>query len=405
MDSAGHARDVPDGHDRPQRAPALRPAQRGWLRFWVAAMALLMVLVLGGLWGFNKLREHAIGQFFATNKPPPATVAMAVAETQAVPQFLTGIGTLAAVHQVTIAPQIGGMVTQILFTAGDTVKAGDPLVQLDDGPEQGDLRNFEAQVRYAAISLKRSQELLAKQAAPQSTVDQNQSQLDQANAGIVRTRALIAQKLIRAPFAGRLGVRQIEVGQYVGPGTAMVTLTDLAHLYVNFTLPEQAAAQLAPGQAVDLAVDAYPSESFAARINAVEPQISADTRTIKVQAVMDNPDAKLLPGMFANVQVALPPQPPVVTVPETAVESTLYGDSVYVVREDASGGDGKAVLRAKRTPVKVGERFKGSAAILSGVAAGDRVVALGQNKVLFDGALVTPSGSDGLALPAKLPNN
>jgi len=400
------SRDLPRDDMRRSGAVIYRtPVSRRRVRWWAGGTLLLMLALLGLLYAFNAFRAHGIATFFANNKPPPAVVAMTVAETQNVPHYLPGIGTIQAVHQVTIASQVGGMVTQIMFTAGATVKAGDPLVQLDDGPDQGDLKNFEAQARYAAISLKRSQELLVNKNTPQATVDQNQSQLDQANASIAKTKALIAQKLIRAPFSGKLGVRQIEVGQYVGAGTAMVTLTDLTHLYVNFTLPEQDAAMLRPGQSAEIAVDAYRGESFPARVDTIEPQVSADTRAIKVQAIMDNPDGKLLPGMFANVRVVLPPQPDVVTVPETAVENTLYGDSVYVVHDAGNGADGKPQLKAVRTPVKIGQRFKNQIAILSGVTAGDRVVITGQNKVLFDGALVAPSDSGGPTPPAQIPNN
>lgn len=381
------------------------PLRSRRMALWLVGMALLMALLLGLLYAFNAFRTHAISSFFAHNKPPPAMVAMSVAESQSVPHFLSGIGTVAAVHQVTIASQIGGLVTQILFQPGGTAAADQPLVQLDDGPEQADLRNFEAQARYAAITLKRNQELAARQASPQATVDQNQSQLDQANANIAKTKALIAQKLIRAPFAGKLGVRQVELGQYVGPGTAMVTLTDLTQLYINFTLPEKDAASLKAGQAVELDVDAYPGQSFQAKINAIEPQISSDTRTIKLQAIMDNPDGKLLPGMFANVRVVLPPRPDIVTVPETAVENTLYGDSVYRVVQDGVDAKGEPNLVAKRVPVKTGEHIGGRVAVVSGLAAGDRVVALGQNKVLFDGQPVTPSTNGPLALPAQPPLN
>ncbi|HXY99116.1 MAG TPA: efflux RND transporter periplasmic adaptor subunit [Stellaceae bacterium] len=384
--------------------PPVPPASRR-KALWVGGMALLMALLLGLLYAFNSFRSHAIADFFAHSRPPPAIVAMTVAERQSVPHYLGGIGSIAAVHQVTIASQVGGAVTQILFTAGQDAAAGQPLVQLDDGPEQGDLKNFEAQQRYDALTLKRNQELATKQAVAQSTVDQSQSLLDQANAGIAKTKALIAQKLIRAPFAGRLGVRLVEVGQYVAPGTAMVSLTDLSRLYINFTLPEQTAASLTAGQEVEIGVDAYPEQRFKAKINAIEPQVTADTRTIKLQAVMDNPEGKLLPGMFANVRVLLPARPDVITVPETAVENTLYGDSVYVVEPEGSDDKGQPLLKAKRVPVTTGEHVGGRVAILSGVKAGDRVVALGQNKVLFDGAAVAPSGNEGLALPAKIPTN
>lgn len=398
MDSSGHAA---RGDDAIRRVPL--GSRRMALR--LVAMALLMALLLGGLYAFNSYRSHAISAFFAHNRPPPAIVAMTVAERQTVPRYLTGIGTIAAVHQVTVVSQVGGMVTQILFTAGETVAAGQPLLQLDDGPEQGDLKNFEAQAHYAAVTLRRNQELAARQAAPLATVDQNQAQLDEADANIAKTKALIAQKLIRAPFAGRLGVRQVEIGQYVGAGTAMVTLTDLSQLYINFTLPEKDAAAVHPGQAVQLGVDAFPGQSFDAKIHVIEPQIAADTRSIKLQAVMANPDEKLLPGMFANVRVVLPPAADVVTVPETAVDYTLYGDSVYLVRSEGDDAQGKPQLVAKRVPVEAGEHVGDRVIILSGIKAGDRVVALGQNKVLFDGEPVTPSEAGSLVPPAQIPNN
>jgi membrane fusion protein, multidrug efflux system len=397
MDSSGSARD----------GAAIRrvPLRSRRMMLWLVVMLLLMALLLGGLYAFNAFRSHAIASFFAHNKPPPAVVAMTVAERQSVPDYLTAIGTIAAVHQVTVSSEVGGLVTQIPFTAGESVQAGQPLVQLDDGPEQADLKNFEAQARYAAVTLKRNQELETRQAAPKATVDQNQSQLDQANASIAKTKALIAQKLIRAPFAGKLGVRQVERGQYVAPGTPMVSLTDLSRLYINFTLPEKDSAAVHAGQEIELAVDAYPGQSFKAAVEAIEPQISADTRTIKLQAVMANPDGKLLPGMFANVRVMLPPRPEVVTLPETAVENTLYGDSVYVVHQEGSDAKGAPQLVAKRVPVKTGEHFGGRVAILSGVQAGDRVVALGQNKVLFDGEPVAPAASGPLVPPAQIPTD
>jgi multidrug efflux system membrane fusion protein len=398
MDSSGHRPSSDAIAIRPVRLSDPKMLRR------LAIMILIVGAVLGALYFFKTMRDTAIKNIFSRT-PPPAVVAMAHAELQTVPRFLTGIGTIAAVHQVTVAAQLSGMVTQILFAPGQAVKTGDPLVQLDDGPEQGDLRNFEAQARYAAVTLRRNQELLAKQAAAQSVVDQNRSQLDQADASIAKTKALIAQKLIRAPFSGKLGVRQVEVGQYVGAGTAMVTLTDLSQLYVNFTLPEQDAAALAVDQEVSFTVDAYPGQSFSAKINAIEPQVSADTRAIKLQATTANSDDKLLPGMFANAQVVLAPRTGVVTVPETAVENTLYGDSVYVIEQDGTDAAGKPVLKAKRAPVKTGEHVNGRIAILDGLKPGDAVVALGQNKVLFDGAAVAPNEQGGLALPATLPNH
>ena len=287
------------------------------------------------------------------------------------------------------------MITQIMFTPGATVNAGDPLVQLNDAPERGDLAGYEAQARVAIANLDRDKQLSARDFQSKMVVDQQQALRDQAAAGIAKTQAQIAQKLIRAPFTGQLGVRQVNVGGYVVPGGPIVTLTDLSQLWANFTLPEQVAAQIKVGQAAELKADAYPGRVFKAKVTAIEPQISQQTRTILVQASLDNPDHALLPGMFANVSVTMPDAPPMVVVPETAVDYSLYGDSVFVVREEKDA-DGKPVLKVSRAFVKTGDRFDGKVAILSGLAGGDRVAASGQLK-LNNGTAVTISPDDPLA--------
>ena len=384
-----------------ERAGAARPrSERPRTVRWLLIVGLLLVLVLGGFYGFNRYRTQAIATFFANNKPPPAQIAAVTAKNETVPRFAGGIGSLAAVHQVTITPEIGGLATGILFEPGATVKAGDTLVQLNDAPERGDLANYQAQERWATVSLKRSQSLAQRQNAAQSTVDQNQTQFEQARAQITKTEALIAQKLIRAPFAGRLGLRQIELGQFLSPGTPIVTLSDLTQLYVNFTLPSTERAEIAVGQDVSVTADAFPSRTFTAKITTIEPQIRADTRTMMVQATLANPDEALLPGMFVNAAVVLPPAPDRVVLPETAIDFTLYGDSVYVVREEGQDAGGKPLVKAFRTPVKTGTRWQGKVAILSGVNPGDRVVAAGQIK-LQDGAPVTVTGNPPPQPPAN----
>ncbi len=374
-----------------------------WAR--AALMALLMVLFGAGFYGFNAFRAQAINAAFTrmATSPPPVVVAVAVAKKETMPRYAPGIGTLQAVHQVTITSEVGGLVTKIYFHAGAAVKAGDPLVQLNDQPDQGDLSNFRAQAKLAELNLVRSKELLARQNAAQATVDQNQAQLDQMRANIAKTEAIIAQKLIRAPFDGVLGIRQVEVGQYVNAGGPVVTLTDLNNLYVNFTLPEQQRGQIAVGQQVLISVDAYPDRTFEAALTTIEPQIDPGMRAVKVQATLANPDHALQPGMFANIRVVLPSGPDVVTVPATSVDFTLYGDSVFVVREDGKDADGKPVLRVTRTFVKTGERDRDRVAILDGVSPGDQVVVSGQLK-LQSGTAVVVQPSQALAPPAKLPN-
>ncbi len=376
-------------------------ARQVWLR--AALMAALLVVLGAGLYGFNSFRAQAISNAFNSMKPPPTAVAVAQARKDAMPRYAVGIGTLQSVHQVTVTSEVGGLVTKILFQAGAAVKAGDPLVQLNDQPDQGDLANYRAQAKLAELNLVRSRELLARQNAAQATVDQNQAQLDQMRASIAKTEAIIAQKLIRTPWDGALGIRQIEVGQYINAGGAVVSLTDLNNLYVNFTLPEQQRGQIAVGQKVLLTVDAYPGRTFEASLSTIEPQIDPGTRAIKVQATLANPDHSLQPGMFANIRVVLPPAAEVVTVPATSVDFTLYGDSVFVVREDGKDANGKPVLKVTRTFVKTGERDQNRVGILEGVAPGDQVVVSGQLK-LQSGTEVVVTPSQALEPPAKLPN-
>jgi membrane fusion protein, multidrug efflux system len=381
------------------RAP--QPPNRAKRMRWFIGIGLLLGLVLGILYGFNAFRSHAIATVFANMKPPPAQISAATATSEQVPHFAAGIGSLAAVHQVTITPEVGGRIVEINFESGAKVGAGDKIVQINDAPDQGDLANYQAQARWAAVSLQRAQALAAHQYGSRETVDQTQSQLDQANAQIGKTTAIIAQKQIKAPFAGRLGVRQVDLGQYVNPGAPIVTLTDLSTLYVNFTLPTQLAPQITVGQQVDVSADAFPGRKFTATITSIEPQISASTRTVAVQATMPNPDEALLPGMFVNAAVVLAKEAPEVVLPETAVDYTLYGDSVYVIRPDGADADGKPVLKAFRTPVKTGLRFNNKVAILDGLKPGDRVVAAGQIKVQ-DGAAVIVTDNPAPQAPATM---
>jgi multidrug efflux system membrane fusion protein len=368
---------------------------------WFIIVGLLLAVLVGGLVGFNAFRTKMITQFFANNKPPPASVTVAEVKTEVIPNLLTAVGDLAAVHQVNVTSDVSGRITDIMFTAGSTVKAGSPLVQLFDGPDQGDLASFKAQATGAQLALDRAKQLAARQFGPQSTADAAQAAFDQANAGIAKTQALISQKLVRAPFDGELGVRHVEVGQFLTAGTQIVSLTDLSELYANFTVTEKDSANLKVGHTVRIAVDAYPGRAFEGKITAIEPQIATDTRNIRVQATIANPDHILKPGMFATTTVVLPDKAAVVTVPETAVDYTLYGDSVFLITEKKED-DGKTSLTAVRTFVRTGNRIDGRAEVLNGLKAGDRVVAVGQLK-LQSGAAVAISADGPPPIPANPP--
>ena len=368
---------------------------------WFIIVGLLLALLVGGLVWFNYFRGQMIAQFFANNKPPPSSVSIAEAKSEVIPNLLTAVGGLAAVHQVDVTSDVSGRITDIMFTPGATVKAGNPLVQLFDAPDQADLANFKAQATVAQLSLDRAKQLASRQFGPQATVDSAQAAYDQAQAGIAKTEAIISQKLVRAPFDGELGVRHVEVGQFLTAGTQIVTLTDLSTLYANLTMTEKDSAALKVGQTVRILVDAYPGRTFEGKITAIEPQIAADTRNIRVQATLDNPDHILKPGMFATTTVVLPDKPAVVTIPETAVDYTLYGDSVFLITEKKAD-DGKTSLTAVRTFVRSGNRIGGRAEILSGLKPGDRVVAVGQLK-LQSGAAVAISTDAPPPIPANPP--
>jgi membrane fusion protein, multidrug efflux system len=361
-----------------------RPAR---MLLWFIIVGSLLAAVVGGIVYFEFFRENLIKGIFAHNKPPPATVSVAEAKSEVIPNLLTAVGDLAAVHQVNVTSDVSGRITDIMFTPGAAVKAWAPLVQLFDGPDQGDLASFKAQATGAQLALDRAKQLAARQFGPQSTVDAMQATYDQAMAGIAKTEALISQKLVRAPFDGELGVRHVEVGQFLTAGTQIATLTDLSQLYANFTVTEKDSAALKAGQTVRIVVDAYPGRIFEGKVNAIEPQIATDTRNIHVQATLGNPDHILKPGMFTTTTVVLPDKPPAITVPETAVDYTLYGDSVYLITEKKEA-DGKTGLTAVRTFVRTGDRINGRAEILSGLKPRDRVVAVGQLKLQSGAAVV-----------------
>ena len=390
-------------HTAQQQPPADKPRKKPRTVKWFIIVGGLLVLLVVAIVGFKAFRAHMIQQFFANMKPPPINVSIAEAKSEVVPNLIGAVGDLAAVHQVNVSSDVNGRVTEIMFEAGATVKKGQPLVQLFDGPDQGDLANFKAQANVAKLNLDRARQLLERQVGPQSTVDSAQGVYDQALAGIAKTEATISQKLVRAAFDGVLGTRRIEVGQYLTAGTQIVSLTDLSAVYANFTVTEKDSGKLKVGQIVRIKVDAYPGRTFEGKLTTIEPQISADTRNIRVQATIQNPEGILKPGMFATTTVVLPEKPAVVTVPETAVDYTLYGDSVYVLQEKKLD-DGKTELHAIRTFVRTGDRIDGRAVITQGVKAGDRVVAVGQLK-LQSGALVQISSDPPPKIPAQPPLN
>ena len=378
---------------------------------FVVALALLAALT-GGLAYFQfAIKPVMVKSFMAAAfAPKPTAVTAEEVKVEKWPPQLTAIGTLRAYQGVVVAPQAAGVVTGKHFESGDDVEAGALLINIDDSVEQADLANGLAQLKNAEATLARQKTLVVQGNTPQSSVDAAVAARDSAAATVERTRAVIAQKAIRAPFAGRLGLRNVDLGQYVAVGTSLVTLQQLDPIYADFPAPEEALRSLAVGQTVSMTVDAIPGRSFEGKIEAIDARVSAESRNVTARAVFANPDRKLLPGMFANLTVTTGEPASVVTVPRTAIVYSLYGDNVFVVKAApharAQGGvsdsGGPSGLIVERRFVRVGPTRGERIALEVGLRAGERVVTAGQIK-LQAYMPVTLDETASLPAPAETP--
>ncbi len=378
---------------------------------FLVTLALLAALT-GGLAYFQFVIKPVMVKGFITAAfaPKPTAVTAEAAKVEKWPPQLTAIGTLRAYQGVIIAPQAAGVVTAKHFQSGDDVEAGALLINIDDSVEQADLANGLAQLKNADATLARQKTLVAQGNTPQSTVDTAIATRNSAAATVERTRAVIAQKAIRAPFAGRLGLRNVDIGQYVPVGTSLVTLQQLDPIYADFPVPEEDLRSLAAGQAVNMTVDAIPGRSFEGKVEAIDARVSVELRNVTARAVFANPDRKLLPGMFANLTVTTGQPASVLTVPRTAIVYSLYGDSVFVVRAaphareqgGVSDKGGPSGLIVDRRSVRVGPARGERIAIANGLRAGERVVTAGQIK-LQAYTPVTLDETAALPTPAETP--
>jgi len=361
---------------------------------------VVIVALVGGLSFFQfvlkpTIIKDAISARFA---PKPTAVAVEAAKVEQWPPQLSAIGTLRAFQGIVVAPQVAGVVSAIHFESGDDVAAGAPLVDLDTSVEEADLANGRAQLKNANVTLDRARALIANGNTPQSTVDSALAARDSAAASVEHTEAVIAQKTLKAPFPGRLGLRNVDLGQYVAAGANLTTLQQLDPTYVDFSAPEDALAALAAGQETTLTVDAQPGRVFTGKVTAIDARVSADSRNVTVRAEFPNADRKLLPGMFANVTVTTGAAADVLTVPRTAIVYSLYGNNAFVV-VPAKSGEG---LMVERRFIRVGATRGERIAILEGVKADEKVVIAGQIK-LQPNSPVTIDQGGALPPPAETP--
>ncbi|MDW6003507.1 efflux RND transporter periplasmic adaptor subunit [Vibrio mangrovi] len=347
---------------------------RGRTIFSLLMTAIVLMLIFGGLF-YWKQQNQAQAQGWHPQAIPVTAMEL---KSQELPVTMDAVGSLTAVQEVTLSAEVAGRVSAINFKSGAQVETGSLLVQLFDGPEQADRMAAIAKAKFAKHQYLRSKDLVPAGAESLDLLQQRESTHEQAEANIKQLEARLRQKQIRAPFSGELGIRQINLGQYLNPGEAVVTLTSLDPLYVEFTLPQQVLSDLKIGAKVQVHSDAYPDRIFSAQVNAIEPQIDQDTRNIIIQATLPNPDRDLRPGMYVTASLSLAPQPDAILVPSTAVQTSAQGYSAVVIRGDDAASQGKAEI----VSVRLGRRVGNQLVVTDGLKQGDIVVTEGQNRVM-----------------------
>ncbi len=353
---------------------------------------IFLFVVLAGTIGFDFYKKHMVAKFMADFKMPAATVETIVAKSKTWKPALFSVGSLKAIQGVNVSPELPGQVIAIRFKSGQMVQKGDPLFQLDDAFDVSQLNNDLASLHLAQVQYDRQAILLKSNSTSKSARDEANAKLEQMKATVAGDRVQISKKNIRAPFSGKVGIRMVNIGEYVNAGTALVLLQSLDPLFVDFSLPQQDLKKLRVGQGVRLMLSGVKQKEVMGKVTAINSAIDINTRTLQVRAEVPNPDMTLYPGAFANIYVQLPQQEHVVTIPQTAVAYTLYGDSVYLIKHEGKSKDGKPIIRAIKQMVTLGEQRGDQVEIKKGLKAGDEIVNAGQVK-LFDNAEVVINNS------------
>jgi membrane fusion protein, multidrug efflux system len=357
---------------------------RTWLRMVV--MLLLVGLVAAGLIGFQRFKAGILKQIVASIQSAVPTVATGKASMQEWQARLTAVGSARASNGADLAAEVAGVVDQIDFESGQTVAAGTVLLRLRPNDDDAKLAQLQANADLANVTLQRDEKQLAAHGVAQATVDSDAANLKVARAQVAAQQAVMAEKVVRAPFAGKLGVRQVDLGQFVAAGTAIVTLQQLDPMFVDFYLPQQALGEIAVGQKVEVTADAYPGRTFDGVVSSLNSKVDSSSRMLQVRANVANPDGALLPGMYLSVSVASGAPRSLVTIPLSAVAFNPYGSLVYVLH-DEKDAQGKQQQTVKQQFVTTGASRGDQVSILKGVGANDVVVTAGQLK-LHNGSVV-----------------
>ena len=342
---------------------------------------LAVAVVMGGIFAWQTFIGTMTKKYMGAMATAPQTVSTTIAATSSWQSRTQALGTLRAVRGADLAAQAAGVVDKIHMESGSEVAAGTVLLALKPNDDPAKLAQLEAQAELAAITLKRDQEQLAAQAISQAAVDADASNLKAARAQVAAQQALIEEKVVRAPFAGRLGIRLVDEGQYLAAGTTVVTLQALNPIFIDFFVPQQALARLKVDQSVSATVDAYPGAAFLGKIVSVNSKVDTASRNVQVRASFANTDRRLLPGMYSNVDIEDGEPSTQVTLPQSAITYNPYGNTVYLVQKSGTDDKGSPKLTVLQRFVKLGDTRGDQVAVLSGVAAGDEVVTAGQMKL------------------------
>ena len=371
------------------------------LRRRMIIMLCCVCLLLGLIFGFNQFKSYMIKKFISGAGLPPATVStMDITSTLWQPN-LTSVANVRAFRGVELSTELGGLVQTVAVKSGQDVQEGDLLIKLNDASDIAQLHSLKALADLAKVINERDRQQLAIQAISKNVYDTSKADAQSKQAQVEQQAALVAKKTLKAPFSGRVGIVTINPGQYVNPGDKLMTLQTLDPIFLDFTLPQSNAEQIAVGQDIVVTTDAFKDASFTGKITAVSPKVDTNTRNIQIEAQLANPDKKILPGMFANVNIKVGQETKLLTLPQTAVTYNPYGSTVFIAKAtDKKDKEGKPVLEAQQVFVTTGSTRGDQVAILKGLQEGDTVVTSGQLK-LKNG---TPLIINNTVLPANSPN-
>lgn len=350
-------------------------------------MLVAVAIVLGGVFGFQAFKAAMIKKYMSALASPPQTISASKVGYSQWQHNIEAVGSLRAVRGADLSLEVPGIVDSIAFNSGDDVQEGTLLLKLRAEDDVAKLQSLQATAELSRITYERDQKQFRINAVSQATLDTDDANLKNALAQVAQQQAILDKKFLRAPFAGHLGIRAVDVGQYLGAGTTIVTLQALDPIYLDFFVPQQEVDRIRLEQPVSIKIDAFKGREFAGQISAINPKVDANSRNVQVRATLKNADHKLLPGMYATVDIPTGSPENLITLPQTAITYSPYGDTVYIVEDKGTGSDGKPHLVARQTFVTTGATRGDQVAVLKGVRDGDTVVTAGQLK-LHNGSTV-----------------